>query len=98
MCAVVSASMTAKMVSTGTPEAVNVSLNIATVQLDITSTLIQIIANVFHSLVQLDICGTPKNAPANANFKKIAATLMESAMQMQFTISIHPPAAAVVSM
>jgi hypothetical protein len=48
--------------------------------------------------VQLDICGTPKNAPANANFKKIAATLMESAMQMQFTILIHPPAAAVVSM
>jgi hypothetical protein len=32
------------------------------------------------------------------NFKKIAATLMESAMQMQFTILIHPPAAAVVSM
>jgi hypothetical protein len=68
MCVAASASMSAMMVSTGTPEAVNASLNIATALLDITSTLIQIIANVFNSLVQLDICGTPKNAPASVNF------------------------------
>jgi hypothetical protein len=69
--------MCVTMVSTGTPETVNASLSIATVLSAITLTLHQIIANVFNSHAQMDIRGTQKNAPANANIKKIAVTLME---------------------
>jgi hypothetical protein len=77
MFATASASMCVTMVSTGTPETVNASLSIATVLSAITLTLHQIIANVFNSHAQMDIRGTQKNAPANANIKKIAVTLIE---------------------
>ena len=80
MFATASASMCATMVSTGIPETVNASLSIATVLLAITSTLHQIIANVFNSHAQMDIRGTQKNAPANAIIKKIVVTLMELAI------------------
>jgi hypothetical protein len=95
MFATASASMCATMVSTGTRETVNASLSIATVLSDIISTLHQIIANVFNSHAQMDIRGTQKNAPANANIKKIAVNLMELAMKMLITILINPPAVAV---
>jgi hypothetical protein len=95
MFATASASMCATMVSTGTLETVNAYLSIATVLSAITSTLHQIIVNVFNSHAQMDIHGTQKNAPANANIKKIAVNLMELAMKMLITILIHPPAVAV---